>query len=82
LAAKDQLHQRSVQMQQVLAERFPNCITLSGRRLPMKVGIYKDILAAAPDLDEVEFVCSQMLRYRTSPFQPTIAEVLDALAAG
>src|SRR5712664_3126660 len=51
-AGKIVMQQRAIQMQETLAERFPACFKASGPRLPLRVGIDKDVISAAPDLNE------------------------------
>ena len=51
-AGKIVMQQRAIQMQETLAERFPACFKVSGPRLPLRVGIDKDVISAAPDLNE------------------------------
>jgi len=34
-----------------LAERFPACFKVSGPRLPLKIGVDRDVISAAPDLN-------------------------------
>ena len=50
-ARKIVMQQRAIKMQETLAERFPACFKVSGPRLPLKIGVDRDVISAAPDLN-------------------------------
>jgi sRNA-binding protein len=45
------MQQRATAMQEILAARFPDCFRMSGPRLPLMIGIDKEFISAAPDLN-------------------------------
>lgn len=49
---RDALRLRVLKMQETLCERYPACFKMSGTKLPLKIGIDKDVISAAPDLNE------------------------------
>jgi RNA chaperone ProQ/FINO-like protein len=55
IAKRVALHQRAMKMREILAERFPACFKGCGEpRLPLKVGIHRDIWNTAPSLSHTD----------------------------
>ena len=55
VSAEDVRKRRALAMQETLVQRFPAAFKPQGQpRLPLKIGIYDDIISLAPDLPEAE----------------------------
>lgn len=56
-AVRKAIQQRLWQTRKILAERFPACFKSFGQpKLPLKVGIFADITAAAPDIGRHDLI--------------------------
>jgi ProP effector len=53
LALREAIQQRAIKTMETLMDRFPLCFN---KPVPLKVGIRKDVYAAAPDLDRHDVV--------------------------
>ncbi len=74
---KQEMHQRAMKMQETLAERFPDCFQVSGQRLPLKVGVDRDVINAAPDLNEGEIKWAIKLYVRDPAYLQAMVEGVD-----
>jgi hypothetical protein len=74
---KQEMHQRAMKMQETLAERFPDCFQVSGPRLPLKVGVDRDVINAAPDLNEGEIKWAIKLYVRDPAYLQAMVEGVD-----
>jgi ProP effector len=76
-AGKEAQRLRVFQMLEIFYERWPALFKMLGPRLPMSVGIHKDIIAAAPDLHAG--VVRKAIRYYALSGSYTQAVVAGAL---
>jgi ProP effector len=66
---------RALAMQETLVRRFPAAFKPQGRpRLPLKIGIYDDIISLAPDLPQIEVKKAVMLYVNQRSYNRAVRE--------
>src|SRR5580692_2506829 len=75
VSAEDMLKRRALAMQETLVQRFPAAFKPQGQpRLPLKIGIYDDIINFAPDLPEAEVKKAVMLYVNQRSYNRVVIE--------
>jgi ProP effector len=75
VSAEDTRKRRALAMQETLVQRFPAAFKTQGQpRLPLKIGIYDDIISLARDLPEAEVKNAIRLYVNQGPYNRVIIE--------